>query len=72
MKEKIYEILIYVAPLVAGFITSIVIPFIIQRFSKKYLKKKIDEINEGKELKEIKKELADIKREILEMRGKRK
>lgn len=70
MKEQIYEIIIYVAPLVAGFITSIIIPLIIQRFSKKYLQKKIDEVNEGKELKEIKKELADIKKEILEMRGK--
>ena len=72
MKEQIYEIMVYVAALVAGFITSTVIPLIIQRFSKKYLQKKIDEVNEGKELKEIKKELSDIKKEILEMRGKRK
>lgn len=70
MKEQIYEIIVYASPLVAGFITSTVIPLIINRFSKKYLQKKIDEVNEGKELKEIKKELADIKKEILEMRGK--
>lgn len=72
MKEQIHELIIYVAPLVAGFITSIGIPLIIQRFSKKYLQKRIDEVNEGKEFKDIKKELADIKKEILEMRGKRK
>lgn len=72
MKEQIHELIIYVAPLVAGFITSTGIPLIIQRFSKKYLQKRIDEVNEGKEFKDIKKELADIKKEILEMRGKRK
>ena len=41
MKEKIMEIIIYVAPLAAGFITSVVIPFIIKRFSIKSLEKKI-------------------------------
>lgn len=72
MKEQIYEIIVYVAPLVAGFITSTVIPLIIQRFSKKYLQKKINELSEGEQLKEIKKELSNIKKEILEMRGKAK
>lgn len=72
MKEKIYETVVYVAPLVAGFITSVVIPFVIQRFTKKYLIKKINEVSEAKEFKEIKEELKEIKREILEMRGKRK
>lgn len=72
MKEKIYDVIVYIAPLVAGFITSIVIPFIIARFSKKHLQKKIDEVNEANELKKIKEELAAIKKEIFEMRGKRK
>ena len=43
MEEKIIEIINYVAPLVAGFITSILIPFIIKRFSIKSLEKKINE-----------------------------
>lgn len=72
MKEQIFEIINYCAPLVAGFITSVIIPLIIKKFSVKSLQKKIDEVNEGKELKEIKKELYNIKKEILEMRGKRK
>lgn len=72
MEEKIMEIIVYVAPLVAGFITSILIPFIIKRFSVKYLKKRIDEVNEGKELQGINKKLDRIEKEILEMRGKRK
>ena len=72
MKEQIYQIIVFIAPLIAGFITSILIPLIIKRFAKKSLQKRIDEVNEGQEFKEIKRELADIKREILEMRGKRK
>lgn len=72
MKEKIIEIITYAAPLVAGFITSVLIPFLIKRFSVKSLQKKIDEVNEAKELKDIKNELSHIKREILELRGKRK
>lgn len=72
MKEQIYEIIVYIAPLVAGFITSTVIPLIIQRFSKKYIQRKIDELNEGAQLKELKDELRSIKKEILEMRGKLK
>ena len=70
MEEKIMEIIVYVAPLVAGFITSILIPFLIKRFSVKYLKKRIDEVNEGKELQEVNKKLDRIEKEILEMRGK--
>lgn len=72
MKEKIMEIIIYVAPLAAGFITSVVIPFIIKRFSIKSLEKKINEVNSGKELEDINKKLDKIENEILEMMGKRK
>lgn len=57
---------------VAGLITSIIIPLLIKQFIKKYLKKKIEEVNEPKQLSEIKEELKVIKKEILEMRGKRK
>ena len=72
MEEKIMEIITYVAPLAAGFITSVVIPFIIKRFSIKSLEKKINEVNSGKELEDINKKLDKIENEILEMRGKRK
>ena len=62
MEEKIIEIITYAAPLVAVFITSILIQFLIKRFSLKSLQKKIDEVNEAKELKDIKNELSHIKR----------
>ena len=72
MEEKIIEIINYVAPLVAGFITSILIPFIIKRFSIKSLEKKINEVNSGKQLENVNERLDRIEKEILEMRGKRK
>lgn len=79
MEEKIIEIVSYIAPLAAGFITSILIPFIIKRFSIKSLEKKINEVNSGKQLEETNKKLENvnerldrIEKEILEMRGKRK
>lgn len=72
MKEKIIEIIVYIAPLIAGFITSIIIPLVTKSITVKYLKRKIDDVNEAEQFKDIKKELASIKREILEMRGKLK
>lgn len=56
----------------AGLITSVVIPLAIAKFAKKKLSQKIDEVNEAKEFKDVKEELKAIKKEILEMRGKRK
>lgn len=77
MVETIKEIFYYVAPIIAGVITTIVIPAITNRQTVKYLKVKIDSVNEANILKEIKNELkeirrenAELKREILEMRGK--
>lgn len=70
MKELIMEIVAYIAPIIMGIFTSIVIPCVIKKQSLKSLQKKIDEVNEQKEFKDVKKELAEIKREILEMRGK--
>lgn len=72
MKEKIMEIIVFAAPLVAGFITSVLIPIITKKVVVNYLKKKIDEVNESEQIKDVKCELKEIKREILEMRGKRK
>lgn len=72
MKEEIMRIVVFAAPLVAGFITSVLIPVITKKIVVNYLKKKIDEVNESKQIKDVKCELNEIKREILEMRGKRK
>lgn len=72
MKEQIMEIITYVAPLVAGFITSTAIPFIIKNYSIKKLEKRINEITENEQLKNMNKKLSSIEKEILEMRGKRK
>ena len=71
MKEKIIEIITISAPLIAGVITSVVIPIVVKVQSLKHLKSKIDEISETKQLKDIKEELKEIHKEILEMRGKR-
>ena len=72
MKEQIIEIITYLAPIVAGFITSVVIPFLVKKVSVASLEKKINAISEPEHYKRIEKELAEIKREILEMRGKTK
>lgn len=72
MKQQIIETITYSAPLLAGFITSIVIPAIIKAQSVKHLKRKIDDISEPKQLADIKKELEEVHKEILELRGKRK
>ena len=72
MSEAVKEIIAYVAPLVAGFITSVLIPTIIEKVVMKRLQSKIDEVNSGAEFKELKKELAEVKKEVLLLRGKRK
>lgn len=66
------DFIVYIAPIVAGFITSTVIPFLVKKVVVKYLKSKIDEVNSGKEFSEVKRELKEIKKEIREMRGKTK
>ena len=72
MNETIKEIVVWAAPIVAGFITSVLIPAIIEKVAMKRLQTKIDEVNSGAEFKEVKKELAEIKKEVLLLRGKRK
>lgn len=72
MSEAVKEIIVYVAPLVAGFITSVLIPTIIEKVVMKRLQTKINEVNSGAEFKELKKELAEVKKEVLLLRGKRK
>lgn len=72
MIEQIKELLVMVAPLLAGFLTSIVIPIVIKNFSLKKLQIKIDEVNQGKQLKDINEKLDRIENDLLEMRGKKK
>lgn len=68
--EEFKELINFVAPLVAGFITTVLIPILIKNFSVKKVQEKINEVTPTKEMQEIKKELKEIKKEILEMRGK--
>ena len=70
MKDLILQIINYLAPTIAGFITSILIPHLIKKRTIKKLEQRIEEVNEGKALRDIKTELAEIKKEILIMRGK--
>lgn len=72
MSETVKQIITWAAPIVAGFITSVLIPTIIEKIVMKRLQTKIDEVNSGAEFREMKKELAEIKKELLLLRGKRK
>ena len=70
--EKIYDLVAFIAPLVAGFVTSVLIPFLIKRFTMKKFTDKIEEVNSGEEFKNINEKLDSIQNEILIMRGKKK
>lgn len=70
MEERIYDLITYIAPIAAGFITSTLLPAIISKISVKFIKKKVNEVNSGKQLEDINKKLKLIEKEILEMRGK--
>ena len=70
--EKIYDLVVFIAPLIAGFVTSVIIPFLIKRFAMKKFTDKIEEVNNGKEFEVINKKLDSIENEILIMRGKKK
>ena len=72
MENKIIEIVTWVAPIAAGFVTSTVIPFLIKRIAIKKLEKKIDDVANNTSMKEIEKRLNEINNQLLEMRGKRK
>lgn len=72
MENFIAQIALYVGPAIAGVFVSVVIPVSIKKFVCKVLRKKIEEESPDTKLKVIEKELAVIKREILEMRGKTK
>lgn len=68
----IEEIITIGIPCLVSIATSSIGTAIISSISKKIIKRKVENIDEGKNLKEINKSLARIENEILEMRGKRK
>jgi len=70
--EQVKEIIVFVAPLLAGFITTVLLPILIKNKSIKSIETRVEQISPTKEIQEVKKELKEIKKEILEMRGKRK
>ena len=72
MKELVMQFIYFVAPIVAGFITTILIPIFIKRKTVKYIKYKLDEVTQSKGFNSVNELLDRIEKEILEMRGKRK
>lgn len=79
MKEQIIDILREIAPLVAAFITSILTPSLIGKWSVNRLNRKIESIEPTetekrllKEIKELKKEVRETRDEVLMLRGKKR
>ena len=72
MEDKIMEVINWIAPIAAGFVTSTVLPFLIKKISMKKLEKKIDEIGKNSDIKMIQNRLDEINNQLLEMRGKKK
>lgn len=69
---ELEEIIAIVTPCLVSVATSGIGTAIISSISKKIIKRKIDNIDEGKNLKEINKHLTRVENEILELKGKRK
>lgn len=72
MPDYIADLLKEIAPLVAGFITSTLLPALISRWSVKKLDKRINSVERSATDKEILERLDRIENEILILRGKRK
>jgi len=72
MIDIIQQKLIELAPNLSLSIFSVLILLFIKRTVIKYLISKIDEITPARQIQNMRNELAEIKKEILEMRGKRK
>ena len=72
MPDYIADILREVSPLVAGFITSTLLPALISRWSVKRIGKKIDSVERSATDREILERLDRIENEVLILRGKRK
>ena len=69
---ELEEIIAIVTPCLVSVATSGIGTAIISSISKKIIKRKIDIIDEGKNLKEKNKHLTRVENEILELKGKRK
>lgn len=73
MKEQIVSILVnYVIPTVAGLFTTVIIPVIIKKKAIKSLEKRINEVSEAEQIKQLRTEISELKKEIFMLRGKRK
>ena len=72
MKEQFIEVIKIAAPWIAGVISSGIVTAMVKRTVVKYITKKIDSVTAEKQLKEVKKELNEIKHEIYILRGKAK
>lgn len=64
------EIIIMIAPSLAGTSAVTLISIIVGSFLKKLLKKKVDEVSENAEFEKVHKELAEIKEVLNKIRGK--
>lgn len=71
MNEQIMELVVFIAPLVAGFISSVVIPIVSSVKSVKYIKRKTDEVSSNRELREIKEKLNNVEKQVYILRGKK-
>ena len=72
MKEQIIDLIRQIAPLVAGFITSTLLPALISRWSVSKLRTKIDNVKSTETEREILNKLNSIEDQLLQLRGKRK
>lgn len=72
MPDYIVDVLKEIAPLLAGFITSTLLPALIGRWSVKRLGKRIDSVKKSATDKEVLERLERIENELLILRGKRK
>lgn len=72
MIEIIKQIAVVLAPIVFDIIISAVTYKIAKKVIVKKLQSKIDEVHEADQLKKIGDDVSKIKKEIMEMRGKRK
>lgn len=70
MKEQILEAIRQATPIVAGFITSTLLPALISKWAVGRVRKKLDSPNDFE--KDITKRLDRIENELLELRGKRR
>lgn len=72
MEEQIIALLQQIAPLVAGFITSTLLPALISKWSVSKLRTKIENVKSTETERDILERLERIEDQILQLRGKRK